>query len=104
MTFLLKILYTKKITSFIVVGLIFAIVISTYMALAINTVRGEYKIEELKAELTQAEKLSNQLRVNLATTSSLELILETSNNFEYEEIHKVTYLKKSSSSPFAQAQ
>ena len=101
MSLLLKILYTQKTLSIVILALIFGIVLVGYVLLATNNVRGEYRVEELKNKIMETEKSNNQLRINLTYASSLEYILEQSSMLSYAEIENVKYLKKPSTSPFA---
>lgn len=100
---LLKILYTQRTISIILLVLLFASLLFSYILLATNNVRGEYKITELRNKITEVGKFNNQLRIQLTGASSLEYILDKSSELSYIEINSVRYLEKSSRQPFAQA-
>lgn len=73
----------------------------TYLIIAANTVRGEYNIEDLKKDIAEAKKESNELQLRLSEVSSLEFVLEESERLSYDNVDSVSYLKKPSDSPFA---
>lgn len=75
----------------------------TYIGLAINTVRGEYKIKDLGQQVVEIKKLNNSMRIDLTKISSLEYVLSETDKLSYSQIEDVQYLKKPISSPFAQA-
>ena len=73
-----------------------------YIGLATNIVRGEYKVEDLQQQIIDTEKLNNNMRIDLTKVSSLEYILRESDRLLYTQVKDIQYLKKPTSSPFAQ--
>lgn len=84
-----------------VLMIILGIFLFTYIGFAANMARGEYGMDELESDISEAKKENNELQIMLSEASSLEFVLEESNRLSYDEIDSVSYIKKPSDSPFA---
>ncbi len=80
-----------------IVGALFLV----YALFAINALRVEYGIEDLNNKTTEIQKYSDELRISLSEVSSLDYVLERSGSLSYTEIQSISYIEKSSDSPFA---
>ncbi|MDX1535784.1 MAG: hypothetical protein R3346_03430 [Candidatus Spechtbacterales bacterium] len=92
-----NIIKNKNILLIIVAG----IFLFTYTLIAANMVRGEYAVDDLRSDIKNAQKESNELQLKLSEVSSLDFVLEESARLSYEEINHASYIKKPSISPFA---
>ena len=95
-------LYSKSKAFSVVAIFLLGFLTFTYIGLATNIVRWEYKIGDLRQQIMDTGKLNNNMRIDLTKVSSLEYILRESDRLLYTQVEDVRYLKKSTSSPFAQ--
>ncbi len=65
-----------------------------YVFLSADIIRGEFKADNLKQELTALQEKNLDLSIKYTEASSLSTVTQKSNNLLYTEVNEVNYIKK----------
>lgn len=85
------------------IGLLFllGLLVFTYIILASYIVSVSYNVDGLYERISEAERETTLLHIELSQAGSLDYILTASNNLFYTGIENISYIKKANISPFA---
>lgn len=81
--------------------IILATLVFTYILMAANIISSGYSLDKFENRVNALKKERNILLIELSQTSALNNVLERSSGLSFTEIEKVSYIKKTSNSPFA---
>ena len=85
----------------LVLGVILAVLIFTYILMAANVVSSSYSVDDLLVKISRLKKENNSSLIELSQNSALNNVLAKSGGLSFTEIEDVRYIQKSSTSPFA---
>lgn len=85
----------------LVLSIVLAMLAFTYIFLAANIISSGYSIDDLENRANALKKAHSAMLIELSQTSALDNVLKRSSGLSFTEIGKVSYIKKTSNSPFA---
>ena len=90
---------TYKTRKFLLVAVGMFLVV--YAVLAVYNTSLIYAVEEMEKDIVQLKKENTQLRLSQTQSSSLDQILDRSEEMLYTDRSEVSYIERPSTSPFA---
>ncbi|MEX0869995.1 MAG: hypothetical protein WDZ39_01025 [Candidatus Spechtbacterales bacterium] len=73
----------------------------SYVVASVAIVQNDYRLSDLESSVSSLEREHNELRIELSRVSSLDYVLEQSDELAYTEVQSVNYIQKPVSSPIA---